>query len=129
LHTHYFGADKVDLMLNDIPMTLKNLYYSGDHVNYTFDQYCMAHVKQHRHAALLEYGVQSLKERTKILHFQAGIKDQTFEPIRSSIIIGKVNVKFQDFDSVMTTYMTFKRSQKSMTPTLPIRSSVGSIRI
>ncbi len=36
----------------------------------------------------------------------------------SSIIVGKVDGKFQDFDSIMTTYMTFKRAQKSSTPTL-----------
>ncbi|KAL3816597.1 hypothetical protein ACHAXA_001500 [Cyclostephanos tholiformis] len=57
------------------------------------------------------------KERDKILHFQQGIKDPTFEPVRSSIIVGKADGKFQDFDSVMTTYMTFKRAQTSLAPT------------
>jgi hypothetical protein len=119
LHTHYFGTEKVDLMASGILSTLKNLHHTGDHANFTFNKYCTAHVQQHNHhAALLEYGVQPLKERVKILHFQEGIKDPTFEPVRSSIIIGNADGKFQDIDSVMTTYMTFKRAQKSSTPTL-----------
>jgi hypothetical protein len=94
------------------------LHYSGDRANFTFDKYCTAHVEQHnQHAALQEYGIKPLEERDKILHFQQGIKDPTFEPVRSSIIIGKADGKFQDFDSVMTTYMTFKRAQTSLAPT------------
>ena len=118
LQTHYFGSDKIDLMANAILTTLKNLHYSGDRANFTFDKYCTAHVEQHnQHAALQEYGIKPLEERDKILHFQQGIKDPTFEPVRSSIIIGKADGKFQDFDSVMTTYMTFKRAQTSLAPT------------
>ena len=118
LQTHYFGSDKIDLMANAILTTLKNLHYSGDRTNFTFDKYCTAHVEQHnQHAALQEYGIKPLEERDKILHFQQGIKDPTFEPVRSSIIIGKADGKFQDFDSVMTTYMTFKRAQTSLAPT------------
>jgi hypothetical protein len=118
LQTHYFGSDKIDLMANAILTTLKNLHYSGDRANFTFDKYCTAHVEQHnQHAALQEYGIKPLEERDKILHFQQGIKDPTFEPVRSSIIVGKADGKFQDFDSVMTTYMTFKRAQTSLAPT------------
>jgi hypothetical protein len=118
LQTHYFGTDKIDLMANAILTALKNLHYSGDRANFTFDKYCTAHVEQHnQHAALQEYGIKPLEERDKILHFQQGIKDPTFEPVRSSIIIGKAYGKFQDFDSVMTTYMTFKRAQTSLAPT------------
>jgi hypothetical protein len=121
LHTHYFGGDKVDLMASNILTTLKNLHYSGDRTNFTFDKYCTAHAEQHnRHSALQEFGVKPLEERDKILHFQQGIKDPTFKPVCSSIIVGKVDGKFQDFDSVMTTYMTFKRAQKSLTPTLRV---------
>jgi hypothetical protein len=95
LHTHYLGNDKVDLMASNKLTTLKNLHYSGDKANFMFNKYCMAHVEQHnRHAALLEYGVQPLEERVKILHFQEGIKDLTFEPVCSSIIVGKVDGKF-----------------------------------
>ena len=127
LHTHYFGTDKVDLMASDILSTLTNLHYTGDQANFTLDKYCTAHVKQHnRHAALLEYGVQPLDERVKILHFQEGIKDPTFEPVCSSIIVGKVDGKFQDFDSVMTTYMTFKRAQKGLIPTLRVSAMFTS---
>ncbi len=61
-----------------------------------------------------EYGITPLEERDKILHFQQGIKDPTFEPVHTSIIIGKADGKFQDFDSVMTTYMTFKQAQMSL---------------
>ncbi len=40
-------------MVVDILLTLKSLHYSGDQKNFTFDQYCTAHVDQHnRHAAL-----------------------------------------------------------------------------
>jgi hypothetical protein len=118
LQTHYFGSDKVDLMASAIVTTLKNLHYSGDRANFTFDKYCTAHVEQHnQHAALQEYGIKALEERDKIMHFQLGIKDPTFEPVRSSIIVGKADGKFQDFDSVMTTYMTFKRAQTSLAPT------------
>jgi hypothetical protein len=79
LHTYYFGGDKVDLMASDILTTLKTLHYSGDRTNFTFNKYCTAHVELHnRHAALMEYGMQALEERDKILHFQSGIKDPTF---------------------------------------------------
>jgi hypothetical protein len=30
LHDHFFGGDKVNTMVADILLTLKNLYYSGD---------------------------------------------------------------------------------------------------
>ena len=66
---------------------------------------------------MLEYGVQPLDERVKILHFQEGIKDPTFEPVCTSIIVGKADGKFQDSDSIMTTYMTFKWAQKGLTLT------------
>ncbi len=118
LQTHYFGTDKIDLMANAILTTLKNLHYSGERANFTFDKYCMAHVEQHnQHAALQEYGIKPLEERDKILHVQQGIKDPTFEPVHSSIIVSKADGKFQDFDSVMTTYMTFKQAQMSLAPT------------
>jgi hypothetical protein len=118
LHTHFFGGDKVNLMASEIMTTLKNLYYSGDRANYTFDKYCTAHVEQHnRHTALQEYGVKPLEESMKILYFQDGIKDQTLESVRATIVLGKAEGKFQDFDSVMNMYLTFKRSQKSSTPT------------
>jgi hypothetical protein len=113
LHTYYFGTDKVDLMASNILTTLKYLHCSGNRVNFTFNKYCTAHVEQHNHhAALLEYGVQPLEEREKIIHFQ--------RPVCSSIIIGKADGKFQDFDSIMTTYMTFKWAQKSLTLTLHV---------
>jgi hypothetical protein len=78
LQTHYFSTDKIYLMANAILTALKNLHYSGDRVNFTFDKYC--NVEQHnQHAALQEYGIKPLEERDKILHFQQGIKDWTFE--------------------------------------------------
>ena len=114
LHNHFFGGDKVNLIAVEIITALKNLYYSGDRANYTFDKYCTAHVEQHnRHSALAEYGVSPLDENTKILYFQEGIKDESLNSVKASIISGKMKGDFQTFDSVMSLYMTFKRSQKS----------------
>ena len=39
LQTYYFGTDKIDLMANAILTALKNLHYSGDRANFTFDKY------------------------------------------------------------------------------------------
>ena len=47
LHTFFFGGDKVSSMHSDIIATLKNLFYSGDHMNYNFNRYCTAHMEQH----------------------------------------------------------------------------------
>ncbi len=105
-------------MSSEIMTTLKNLYYSGDRANYKFDKYCTAHVEQHnRHAAHAEYGDSPLEESMKTLYFQDRIKDSTLKPVRASIVLGRSKGEFQDFDSVMQFYMTFKRSQKSTTPT------------
>jgi len=58
LHSHFFGADKITTMYNEILTTLEAMYYSCDLKNFTFDKYCTAHVEQHnRHASLADYNV------------------------------------------------------------------------
>ncbi len=58
LHSHFFGKDKVNTMVNDILSSLKSKIYQGDLKNFNFDKYCLAHVFEHnRHAALAEYDV------------------------------------------------------------------------
>ena len=96
-------------------LNLKNLYYSGDRKNYTFDKYCTAHVEQYnQHAALAEYMVPELVEQKKIHYFEEGIKDLTFDSVKTTILVDRQ--KFQDFDSVMQLYVRFKRLQKSDIP-------------
>ena len=112
LHSHFFGKDKVNTMVNDILSSLKSKVYQGDRKNWTFDKYCLAHVAEHnRHASLLDYDVAPLEESMKIHYFEEGIKDPTLDAARNAILVNRS--QFPDFDSVMQLYMTSKRSQKS----------------
>jgi len=80
LHSYFFGKDKVDAMHNDIILSLKSKIYQGNHRNFNFDKYCLAHVAEHnRYASLVEYGVTPLEESMKILYFEDGIKDPTLD--------------------------------------------------
>jgi len=112
LHSHFFGKDKVNTMVNDILSSLKSKVYQGDRKNWTFDKYCLAHVAEHnRHASLVEYAVPPLEESMKIHYFEEGIKDPTLDAARNAILVNRC--QFPDFDSVMQMYVTSKRCQKS----------------
>ncbi len=112
LHSHFFGADKVNTMVNNILLSLKSKIYQGNCKNWNFDKYCLAHVAEHnRHSSLHDYGVAPLEESMKIHYFEEGIKDPTLDAARSAILVN--HLQFPDFDSVMQLYMTSKRSQKS----------------
>ncbi len=88
LHDHFFGEDKVNTMVSEIPLTLKSLHYSGDRRNFTFDKYCTAHVDQHnRHAALSEWNVKPLEETMKIHYFEGGTTDPSFASVKSRIMV------------------------------------------
>ncbi len=112
LHTFFFGGDRVNTMYSDIISTLKLLFYRGDLKNYNFDKYCTAHVEQHnRLAALQEYGVAGLDKAMKIHYFEEGIKDDSFNSVKTMILAERK--KFPDFISVMNLYSNFKRTQKN----------------
>ncbi len=112
LHSHFFGADKVNTMVNDVLSSLKSKIYQGDRKNWNFDKYCLAHVAEHnRHSSLHDYGVTPLEESMKIHYFEEGIKDPTLDAARNAILVNRS--QFPDFDSVMQLYVTSKRSQKS----------------
>ena len=107
LHNFFFEGDRVSTMHTDIISTLKTLFYSGDRKNYTFNKYCIAHMEQHnRLSALLELGVQGLDKSMKIHYFQEGIKDDSFDPVRTMILADRS--KFQEFNSIMNLYTNFK---------------------
>ena len=115
LHSHFFGADKVNTMVNDVLSSLKSKTYQGDRKNWTFDKYCLAHVEQHnRHAFLAEYGNTPLEESMKIHYFEEGIQDPALDAARNAILVNRS--QFPDFESVMQLYATSKRSHKSETP-------------
>jgi len=115
LHTHFFGADKINTLYTDILQTLKGLFYSGDRRNFTFDKYCTAHVEQHnRHASLSEYNVPALEESMKIHYFEEGIKDPSLEAARNAILVNRH--LYTEFEAVMQLYVTSKRGQKSFEP-------------
>jgi hypothetical protein len=112
LHTFFFGGDRVSTMHSDIILTLKTLFYSGDRKNYTFDKYCTAHVEQHsRLNALLEFGVQGLDKIMQIHYFEEGIKDESFNSVKTTIMVDRK--KFTDFNSAMNLYSNFKCAQKN----------------
>jgi hypothetical protein len=116
LHGHFFGGDKVSIMVSKILLTLKSLHYSGDHKNFTFDKYCTAHVDQHNcHAALSEWNVAPLEETMKIHYFEDGISDPSFASVMSMIMVDRQ--KFQEFDAVMWLYVNYMRTQKAEAPT------------
>ncbi len=108
-------------MVADILSSLKNLHYSGDRRNFTFDKYCTAHVDQHNHhAALAEWNVKPLEETMKIHYFEGGITDLSFASVRSTIMVDRT--KFQGSNAVMRLYVNYKRSQKAETPTHQARN-------
>ncbi len=75
-------------MVANILSTLKNLHYSGDQRNFTFDKYCNAHVDQHnRHAALAKWNVKPLEETMKIHYFEGRITDPSFASVKSTILV------------------------------------------
>jgi hypothetical protein len=112
LHSHFFGKDKVNTMVNNILSSLKSKIYQGDCKNFNFDKYCLAHVFEHnRHSALVEYDVTPLEESMKIHYFEEGIKDPTLDAAWNAILVNRT--QSPNFDSVMQLYMTSKRSQKS----------------
>ena len=47
----------------------------------------------------------------KIHYFQEGIKDDSFDPVKTTILVDRL--KFQDFNSVMNLYANFKCTQKN----------------
>jgi hypothetical protein len=99
-------------MYSDIILTLKTLFYSGNRKNYNFDKYCTAHVEQHnRLSALLEYGVQGLDKAMKVHYFEEGIKDDSFNSVKTMILADRK--KFLDFMPVMNFYSNFKCTQKN----------------
>ncbi len=111
LHSHFFGKDKVNTMVNDILSSLKSKIYQGDHKNWNFDKYCLAHVAEHnRHASLIDYDIAPLEESMKIHYFEDGIKDPTLDAARNAILVN--HLQFPDFESVMQLYVTSKQSQK-----------------
>ena len=92
-------------MQSNIILTLKTLFYSGDRKNYTLDKYCTAHVEQcNQLNALLEFGVQGLDKAMKIYYFEEGIKDVSFNSVKTTILVDRK--KFTDFNSVMNLLAT-----------------------
>jgi hypothetical protein len=88
LHSHFFGADKVNTMVNDVLSSLKSKIYQGDRKNWNFDKYCLVHVAEHnRHTSLLEYGIAPLEKSMKIHYFEEGIKDPTLDAARNAILV------------------------------------------
>jgi hypothetical protein len=112
LHTFFFGGDRVSTMQSNIMSTLKTVFYSGDHKNYNFDKYFTAHLEQHNWlTALLKFGVQDIDEAMKIYYLEEGIKDDSFNSSRTTIMVDRS--RFPDFNSVMNLYSNFKRLQKN----------------
>ena len=71
-------------MHTDIILTLKTLFYSVDHKKYSFNKYCNAHVEQHNQlTTFLEFGVKGLDKAMKIHYFQEGIKDDSFDSVKT----------------------------------------------
>ena len=69
-------------------------------------------MEQHnRLTALLEFGVQDINKAMKIHCFQEGIKDDSFNSVKTTIMVDRS--KFLDFNSVMNLYINFKRAQKN----------------
>ena len=86
LHSHFFGKDKVNTMVNDILSSLKSKVYQGDRKNFNFDKYCLAHVAEHnRHASLFKCDIAPLEESMKIHYFEEGIKDPTLDAAQNAI--------------------------------------------
>jgi hypothetical protein len=99
-------------MVNGILLSLKSKVYQGDRKNFNFNKYCLAHVEQHNHHALLiEYGVHALEESMKIHYFEEGIKDPRLDAARNAILVNRM--QFPNFDIVMQLYISSKCSQKS----------------
>ena len=84
----------------------------GGRKNYNFDKYCTAHVEQHNQLnALLKFRVQDMSKDMKIHYFIEGIKDESFNSIKTTILAD--HSKFPNFASVMGLYSNFKCLQMS----------------
>jgi hypothetical protein len=124
LHTFFFGGDRVSTMHSNIISTLKTLFYSGDCKNYNFNKYCTAHIEQHnRLTALLEFGVPDMGKDMKIHYFDKGIKDDSFNSVKTTILVDRS--RFPDFNSVMNLYSNFKHSQKN--DTVPQNGTISAL--
>ena len=79
-------------MHSEIILTLKTLLYSGDRKNYNFDKYYTAHVEQHNQlTALLKFGVPDMGEDMKIHYIEEGIKDDSFNSVKTTILVDRSN--------------------------------------
>ena len=104
---------------------LQTFRYDGDRRGFSFDKYVALHVGAHNdHDDLGAYDIAPLEESLKILWFQNGITDKSFEAVRAAICANPA--QFTTFTAVQEAYVNFKLQQKATEP--PRARQVASIR-
>jgi hypothetical protein len=70
--------------------------------------------------------VKPLEKTMKIHYFEGGITDPSFASVKSTILVDRM--KFQDFESVMWLYITYKCLQNAETqPIKPAMSLLSKV--
>jgi hypothetical protein len=90
---------------------LQSLRFNGESRGFPFDKYVALHVQGHvEHDDLQQYGVDPLTDALKILWFQKGITDNSFDAVRASI--NAAPTSFTTFTAVQEAYVSFNLQQR-----------------
>jgi hypothetical protein len=104
---------------------LQSLRFEGKRRGFPFDKYVALHVQGHvKHDNLQQYRVDPLTETLKILWFQKGIINKSFEAVCASINAAPTN--FTTFTAVQEAYVSFHLQQKQTDP--PRGRQLSSVR-
>ena len=99
LHAQLLGGKQLVASGSAIMTKLQSLRFDGKRRGFPFDKYVALHVQGHvKHDDLQQYGVEPLTDSLKILWFQKGITDKSFNAVRASITAAPAN--FTTFSAV-----------------------------
>ena len=125
LHSLLLGGQQLVTSGSAIMTKLQSFRYDGDRRGFGFDKYVALHVGAHNdHDELQAYDVAPLEESLKILWFQNGIQDKSFDAVRAAICANPGN--YTTFTAVQEAYVNFKLQQKATEP--PRARQVASFR-
>jgi hypothetical protein len=125
LHSLLLGGQQLVTSGSVIMTKLQSFRYDGDRRGFSFDKYVALHVGAHNdHDDLGAYDVQPLEESLKILWFQDGITDKSFEAVGAAICANPAN--YTTFTAIQEAYVNFKLQQKATKP--PRAHQVASFR-
>lgn len=115
LHSLLLGGQQLVTSGSAIMTKLQSYRYDGDRRGFGFDKYVALHVGSHNdHDELQAYDVAPLEESLKILWFQNGITDKSFDAVRAIICANPG--QYTTFTAVQEAYVNFKLQQRATEP-------------